>query len=260
MNIKNVIVDKEDKVATVKINRPEKLNTLSIETLNDLKMAFKLLAKDEFIHVIVVTGEGDKSFAAGADISELNQLNEDSGFNFSKNGQEVFDIIEKYNKPVIAAVNGYALGGGCELALACHIRFASENAKFGQPEVNLGIIPGFGGTQRLSKLINKSLALEMILSGQHINAVEAYRIGLVNKIFKQEELLTKTLEFAKLIAQKGQIAIRGAIQAINLSFELQPGEGENLEAKLFAECCQSKDFHEGTTAFLEKRKPVFSNK
>jgi len=260
MNIKNLIIDKEDKIATIKINRPEKLNALTIETIDELKAAFKLLMKDEYIYVVVLTGTGEKAFAAGADIAELNQLNEDSGFNFSKHGQELFDIIEKFNKPVIAAVNGFALGGGCELALACHIRFASENAKFGQPEVNLGIIPGFGGTQRLSKLINKALAMEMILSGQHISSAEAYRIGLVNKIFKQEELLPKTLEFAKLISRKGQIAIRGAIQAINFSMELHPSEGQNFESKLFAECCSSKDFNEGTTAFLEKRKPVFTNK
>ncbi len=259
MTLRNLILEREDKIATIKINRPEKLNALNRETLNELRLVFDLLKKDEFIYVIILTGTGEKAFVAGADILELNKLSEETGFNFSKFGQEIFNMIEDFEKPVIAAINGFALGGGCELALACHFRFASEKAKFAQPEINLGLIPGYGGTQRLARLINPARAMEMILTGEMVDAYEAYRIGLVNKVFKNDELLPKTLEIAKLIAQKGQIAVRKALQAINVSKELFQDEGQNFEAKLFSECCSSKDFLEGTSAFLEKRKPSFKN-
>ncbi len=197
---------------------------------------------------------------AGTDIGELTVLNAVTGKEFSANGQEVFDAIENLGKPVIAAVNGYALGGGCELALACHIRIAAENAKFGQPEVNLGIIPGYGGTQRLGRLIGRGRAMEMILTGNQIDAQEALRIGLVNKVVPQAELMNIAVTLATTIAGKGQIAVRMALKAVNMNEETTLSDGQQLEASLFGVCCDSEDFKEGTKAFLEKRKPVFKNK
>ena len=182
------------------------------------------------------------------------------GKKFAEFGQNVFSLIEKFEKPVIAAVNGFALGGGCELALSCHIRIASENAKFGQPEVNLGIIPGYGGTQRLTRLINSGRSIEMILTADMIDANEALRIGLVNKVYPQNELQTKAMELAIKIASKGQQAIRLAIKAVKVVDEVSLNEGQNMEATLFALCCGTEDFQEGTKAFLEKRKPSFNNR
>ncbi|MDR3626558.1 MAG: enoyl-CoA hydratase-related protein, partial [Ignavibacteriaceae bacterium] len=187
-------------------------------------------------------------------------LDEVKGKEFAGQGQAVFNLIENLEKPVIAAVNGFALGGGCELALACHIRIASENAKFGQPEVNLGTIPGFGGTQRLARLINSGRAMEMILSADMIDANEAYRIGLVNHVYPQIELLAKAIELANKIALKAPFAVKNAIKAVNKADEASLQDGQNFEANLFALCCGSEDFKEGTLAFLEKRKPDFNNK
>jgi enoyl-CoA hydratase len=190
----------------------------------------------------------------------LTLLDEQSGTSFSEGGQAVLNTIENLGKPVIAAVNGYALGGGTELALACHIRIASENAKFGQPEVNLGIIPGYGGTQRLARLVGKGRALEMILGGDQIDAQEALRVGLVNKVVPLPELLKTAEALALKIVGKGQVAIKFALQAVNATHELPLSAGQALEADLFGRCCATEDFKEGTTAFLEKRKPVFKNK
>ena len=219
----------------------------------------KNLKSDENVFVIIITGSGEKAFVAGADISEINKLNMLEGKVFAEYGQEVFSVIEKFDKPVIAAVNGFALGGGCELALSCHIRLASENAKFGQPEVNLGIIPGYGGTQRLTRLINSGRAMEMILTADLIDANEALRIGLVNKVFPQMDLMSKAFEMAAKIASKGQQAIRLGVKSVKAVDEVNLQEGLNIEATHFALCCGTEDFKEGTQAFLEKRKPNFKN-
>lgn len=260
MNYQNLLIDIKENIAIVIINRPDKLNALNLQTMADLKNAFTDLNNNDDVAVIIITGSGEKAFVAGADISELNKLNMITGKEFAENGQEVFNIIENMNKPVIAAVNGFALGGGSELALSCHIRLASENAKFGQPEVNLGIIPGYGGTQRLTRLINSGRAMEYILTGDMIDANEAYRIGLVNHIYPQNELFSKALEIAKKIASKAQQAVRLAVKAVNIADEVSSKEGQNYEGSLFAICCGTEDFKEGTSAFLEKRKPVFKNK
>lgn len=259
MNYKTLLLDIKENVALVTLNRPDKLNALNAQTINDLDTVFDELKDNDEVYVIILTGSGEKAFVAGADISKLNKLDMITAKEFSERGQSVFNKIENFDKPVIAAVNGFALGGGCELALACHIRFASETAKFGQPEVNLGIIPGYGGTQRLARLINTGRAMECILTADMIDANDAYRIGLVNKIYPANELIESAMKMAKKIAGKGQQAIRLAIKAIKAVNEVSLKEGQNLEATLFALCCGTDDFKEGTSAFLEKRKPVFKN-
>ena len=260
MPYQNLLLNISESIAVVTLNRPEKLNALNSKTIDELRNVFVEINKNESISVVILTGSGEKAFVAGADISELNKLDTISAKAFSENGQEVFNLIENLNKPVIAVVNGFALGGGCELALACHIRIASENAKFGQPEVNLGIIPGYGGTQRLAGLINTGRAMEYILTGDMIDANEAFRIGLVNRVFPKEELMAKATEMANKIASKAGNAVRLALKAVNASGEVTSKEGQDYEASLFALCCGTEDFKEGTTAFLEKRKPVFKNK
>lgn len=247
------------RIATVTINRPDKLNALDAEAKAELKSLFTEIKHDNAVDIVVLTGAGEKAFVAGTDIKELTVLDSDTGKEFSSKGQEIFDLIENLGKPVIAAVNGYALGGGCELALACHIRIASENAKFGQPEVNLGIIPGYGGTQRLARLVGRGRAMELILTGNQVDAQEALRIGLVNKVVPQAELLATATAMARLIAGKGQTAIRMALKAVNMTTETTLGDGQKLEASLFGVCCDTADFKEGTNAFLEKRKPTFKN-
>lgn len=248
-----------DKIATITINRPDKLNALNAHAKVELKTLFSEIKTDNSINVVILTGSGEKAFVAGTDIKELTVLDSESGKEFSSKGQEVFDLIANLGKPVIAAVNGYALGGGCELALACHIRIASENAKFGQPEVNLGIIPGYGGTQRLARLIGRGRAMELILTGNQIDAQEALHFGLVNRVVPQADLLATATAMAQLIASKGQIAIRMALKAVNMTMETTLSDGQKLEASLFGVCCDTADFREGTTAFLEKRKPAFKN-
>jgi enoyl-CoA hydratase len=249
-----------DRIACITINRPEKLNALNAESKLELKNLLVRLKTDSEVDVVIITGTGDKAFIAGTDIGELTRLDGEKGREFSEKGQEVFDLIENLGKPVIAAVNGYALGGGCELALACHLRIASENARFGQPEVNLGIIPGYGGTQRLARLVGKGVAMEMILTGNQIDAQEAFRIGLVNKVVPQSELLATATALARTIAGKGQIAIRMALKALNMTEETNLTDGLQLEASLFGVCTASEDAKEGTRAFLEKRKPAFKNR
>ncbi|MCB9210489.1 MAG: enoyl-CoA hydratase/isomerase family protein [Ignavibacteriales bacterium] len=260
MNFKNLLYNTEEKIGLITINRPSKLNALNSETLDELQTLFENVEKDNSINVVIITGAGDKAFVAGADINELRECNYESGISFSEKGQNVFNLIENFDKPVIAAVNGFALGGGCELALACHIRLASANSKFGQPEVNLGIIPGYGGTQRLSRMINTGRAAEYILTGDMISAEEALNIGLVNKIFTNENLIDEAKKMANRIAEKGQIAIRLALKSIQSTNNKSQIEGLKFETKLFAECCNTADFKEGTSAFLEKRKPNFKNK
>ncbi|MFB3056439.1 MAG: enoyl-CoA hydratase-related protein [Ignavibacteriaceae bacterium] len=260
MSYQTLLLDIKDNIAVVTLNRPDKLNALNEQTINDLDSIFEELKENELVYVVVLTGSGEKAFVAGADIKELNKLDMISAKEFAEKGQAVFNKIDKFDKPVIAAVNGFALGGGCELALACHIRLASDNAKFGQPEVNLGIIPGYGGSQRLARLINTGRAMEYILTADMISADEAYRIGLVNKVYTQNELLDKAIEMAKKITMKGQQAIRMAVKAVKAVDQMSLKEGQNLEASLFALCCGTEDFKEGTSAFLEKRKPEFKNK
>jgi enoyl-CoA hydratase len=260
MNYQNLLIEKKDNIAIVKINRPDKMNALNSQTMSEIKSAFTELKSDSGTFVVIITGSGEKAFVAGADIAELHKLDVITGKTFAENGQDIYNLIENLDKPVIAAVNGFALGGGCELALACHIRVASENAKFGQPEVNLGIIPGYGGTQRLTRLINSGRAMEYILTGDMIDANEALRLGLVNKVYPQAELMNKTLEMAGKIVAKGQQAIRLSVKAVNIVDEVSGKEGLNYEASLFSLACGTEDFKEGTKAFLEKRKPDFRNK
>lgn len=257
MEFTNLLYEVKDSIAIVTINRQDKLNALNHQTMTELKQLFSSIKNDDAVNVVIVTGAGEKAFVAGADISELNKLNSIAGKEFAESGQAVFNMIEKLGKPVLAAVNGFALGGGCELAMACHIRLASEKAKFGQPEVNLGIIPGYGGTQRLPRLINTGRALEYILTGDMIDANEALRIGLVSKVYSAEELMAKALEMAGKIASKGQVAVRMVVDAVAAGNELSERDGLNYEASLFSISCSTDDFKEGTKAFLEKRKPEF---
>lgn len=250
----------KDRIAYITINRPEKLNALDVETKNELKDLFTRIKTDPEIDVVIITGAGEKAFGAGTDIRELTELDGESGRKYAEKGQETFDAIENLGKPVIAAVNGYALGAGCELALASHIRIASERASFGLPEVNLGLIPGYGGTQRLARLIGKGRAMEMILTGSQIDATEACRIGLVNKVVPPGELLSTARNLALQIIGKGQLAIRMALKAVNMTQETNLSDGLELEASLFGLCCASEDAKEGARAFLEKRKAVFKNR
>lgn len=260
MNYETLLVERRDRVAFVTINRPDKLNALNAQAKAELKEVFHRLQADPDVDVIVLTGAGEKAFVAGTDIKELKDLDEASGRAFASGGQAVFNLIENCGKPVIAAVNGYALGGGMELALACHIRVASENAKFGQPEVNLGIIPGYGGTQRLARLVGQGKAFELILTGDQIDAQEAFRIGLVNKVVPLPDLHRASEDLALKIIGKGQVAVRLALQSVKATTEMPLTVGLALEADLFGRCCSSEDFREGTSAFLEKRKPAFKNK
>lgn len=260
MAYQTLLFEVRDRLGIITINRPDKLNALNAESKRELRQVLESVRKDQGIDVLIITGSGDKAFVAGTDIKELTDLSKESGAVFSGDGQSVFNMIENLGKPVIAAVNGYALGGGCELALACHIRIASDKAKFGQPEVNLGIIPGYGGTQRLARLVGKGRAIEMVLAGDQVDAAEAMRIGLVNKVVPHGELMTEAQSLGKKIQSKGQIAVRLSLKALNATQESTLSEGLALEAELFGECCGSEDFKEGTSAFLEKRKPAFKNK
>ncbi|MET3529487.1 enoyl-CoA hydratase [Chryseobacterium flavum] len=255
MNYENVLLKNEDKVSIITINRPESLNALNAQTIQEISTALDELNTDSSCRVIILTGSGEKSFVAGADIKEFSEFGQEKAEELARNGQNLlFNKIENMSKPVIAAVNGFALGGGLELAMACHIRYASENAKLGLPEVTLGLIPGYGGTQRLPKLVGKGIANEMIFSAKMISAQKAKEIGLVNEVYPIEELLTKTKELANLIAHNSPMAISKAINAVNLS---DTDKGFDTEIKYFGELFEMEDKKEGVTAFLEKRKPNF---
>lgn len=260
MAYQSLLVEISDRICTVTINRPEKLNALNAAAKGELKDLFESLTENPDVDVVIITGAGEKAFVAGTDIAELTSLNTGTGKQFAIGGQQVFSRIENLEKPVIAAVNGYALGGGCELALACHIRVASENAKFGQPEVNLGVIPGYGGTQRLPRLVGEGQAMEMILTGDPIDAAEALRIGLVNKVVPLTELLKTCRDMAAKIVSKAQPAVKLAVQAVHASQGTHLDEGLEVEAGLFGAACGTEDFQEGAKAFLEKRKPAFKGK
>ena len=255
-----LLFESRNRIGYVTVNRPDKLNALNATAKGELKRLFESLRTNEEVDIVILTGAGEKAFVAGTDIKELTELDVEKGKAFAAGGQAVFNAIENLGKPVIAAVNGYALGGGCELALACTVRIAAENAKFGQPEVNLGVIPGYGGTQRLARLVGKGKAMELILTGDQIEAQEALRIGLVNRVVPATELMPVAEELARKILSKGQVAIRLALKAVNMSHETNLTDGLALEASLFGVCCGSEDFKEGTRAFLEKRKPGFRNK
>jgi len=257
---KNLLVDSGDKIAIVTINRPEVLNALNQETLREIKQAFDNLARDPQVKVIILTGSGSKSFVAGADISFMQPLNAVQGFEFARNGQEAFMSIEGCPKPVIAAVNGFALGGGNELAMACDLRIAAETAKFGQPEINLGIIPGFAGTQRLSRLVGKTKAKEMIYTGEMIGANEAYQLGLVNKVVSPADLMTEAVKIAVKIAAKSSVTLKLAKSAIDIGLETDFNTGSIHEAELFGLCFATEDQKEGMAAFLAKRQAEFNDR
>lgn len=258
MNYNNIKVKRDRAVCTVIINRPSKLNALNIETIAELSEALQAADKDAAIRCIILTGEGEKSFVAGADVSEFASFSKEKGRDLSATGHlRLFDMIPRMATPVIAAINGYALGGGLELAMSCHIRIASSNALLGLPEVGLGVIPGYGGTQRLPKLVGKGLAFEIILSAKKIDAEEALRIGLVNRVVALDQLITTSVELAHRIAANSPSAVAAAIRAVN-SDESMANEHALEEIEAFASCFDSADFKEGTSAFLEKRKPKFS--
>lgn len=253
-----LLFDVEDSgIATLTINRPDKLNALNDEVLNELAEIFKSINIEEEVKGVIVTGAGDKAFVAGADIKELNGLDERSGRMQSQKGQQIFQAIEDTRKPIVALVNGYALGGGTELALACHLRLATPNAQFGLPEVGMGLIPGYGGTQRLTRIVGRARALEMILTGTQISAERALEIGLVNEIASEGDPLDKARDLMKTILKNGPLAIQHALRAVYHSHEKS---GYQVEADLFGYLCDTEDFKEGTKAFLEKRKPDFKGK
>lgn len=260
MNYENLLISIEEKIATVTINRPTKLNALNKATIEDLHKAIKILGKNDDVRVIILTGSGEKAFVAGADISEFANYTVVEGAQLAAEGQELlFDYIQDLKKPVIAAVNGFALGGGLELAMACHFRVASDNAKMGLPEVTLGVIPGYGGTQRLPQLVGKGRAMEMIMTAAMISAEEAKEYGLVNHVVSQSELIDFTTAIAKKIIKNAPFAISRAIKAINANFT-DGKNGFDVEIKSFGKCFGTQDFKEGTTAFLEKRKAEFTGK
>ena len=260
MKFNNILVEEANETAIVTINRPKKLNALNKETILELSNAFKALEENSIIKVIILTGSGDKSFVAGADISEFAHFSVENGGKLARKGQEMlFDLIENLSKPVIAAINGFALGGGLELAMSCHFRIASDNAKMGLPEVSLGVIPGYGGTQRLPQLVGKGKAMEMIMSAAMISAEEAKDCGLVNHVTSQEELLGLANKIAGKILRNSSVAISAAIRAVNANYDKNLN-GFDVEIDEFASCFGTQDFKEGTTAFLEKRKPNFPNK
>ncbi len=254
---RNLILAEENEVITITVTRPQALNALNLETLNELRKVIQDIHQRRTIKGIILTGEGEKAFVAGADIKELSTLNQAEAEKLARDGQQLFKSIEDSPIPVIAAVNGFALGGGCELAMACHMRIATANAKFGQPEVNLGIIPGYGGTQRLTQLVGRGKALELLLTGDLIDAHEAKALGLVNHVVEtQTELIALANKIMRKISSKGPIAIANTIKSVNAGFGFE-NAGYDAEAKKFGECANTEDFKEGTTAFIEKRKAIF---
>lgn len=260
MTFENLLYESSDRIALVTINRPKALNALNAETLLELKGLFESLAVDAGVDVVILTGSGSKAFVAGADIAAMQPLDALAGRSFARLGHQVLTLIEKLPQPVIAAVNGFALGGGCELAMACDIRIASDTAKFGQPEVNLGVIPGFGGTQRLARLVGKGRAKQIIFTGDMLDAAEAVRIGLANQAVPADQLQETARAMAAKIAGKGQVAVRLAKEAINNGLELDLDRANQYEAELFGLCFASEDQKEGMAAFLEKRPAQFKGK
>ena len=258
--MENVRTENRDGILVVTIDRPKVLNALNAQTVEEIYTAFSKARSDDAVKAVIVTGGGDKAFVAGADITELAQKTPITGKETSERGQFIFSFVERFPKPVIAAINGFALGGGCELALACHIRIASEKAQIGLPEVTLGIIPGYGGTQRMARLLGKGKALELICTGDRIGAAEAERIGLVNKVVPADQLMPAAEEMARKIMSRGPLAVRAAIEAVMNGSEMPFEEGQFLEATLFGLLCASEDTKEGMQAFIEKRAANFKGK
>ena len=258
--LENILIERDGAVAIVTINRPKVLNALSTQTVDELRRVMLSVKHDDAIRAVILTGAGEKSFVAGADINELAAQTPASGRELSLRGQHVFDLIEHLGKPVIAAINGFALGGGCELALACTIRIAVDTARIGQPEINLGIIPGYGGSQRLARLVGRGPALELLLTGDQISAADAYRLGLVNRVVTAANLMGEARKLAHTLASKAPLAVRYILDAVNRGMEMPLREGQAFEATLFGLVAATEDMREGTRAFLEKRKPEFRGK
>lgn len=260
MNFENILFEKKNAVAYVTLNRPKVLNALNMATMEELRAAFHDIKNDSGVRVVIMTGSGEKAFIAGADIGELAKHDPVSAKAYTHRGQSVLNLIENLGKPVIACINGFALGGGCEIAMACTMRLASENAKLGQPEVKLGIMPGYGGTQRLPRLVGKGIAMQLVLTGEMISAQEAHRIGLVNEVVAAAELIPRAEAIAQKIIANAPLAIQYTLEAVNRGMEMPLAEGLFLEATLFGVCCATEDKKEGTTAFLEKRPAHFNGK
>ena len=252
----NLLAEISNNTLIITINRPDKLNALNQTTLKELRQAVLMGMEENEVYGMIITGAGDKAFVAGADISEFKGFGIEEGKLLAANGHEIFNLIERSPKPILAAINGFALGGGCELSMACHLRVASENARFGQPEVNLGIIPGYGGTQRLIQLIGKTKATELLLTADMIKAPEALQLGLLNYVVPADELLTKASEILQKIYSKGPKSIQKVIQCVNAYYD-KGTDGMEFEIEAFASCCGTSEFVEGTDAFLEKRKAAF---
>lgn len=259
MSFQNLLTTLENGIFTITINRPDKLNALNQKTLSELRQAFQEAKINSEIKGIIVTGSGAKAFVAGADISEFTGLDAAGGAAFAANGHAIFNEIETFPKPVIAAVNGFALGGGCELAMACHMRVAAENAKFGQPEVSLGLIPGYGGTQRLTQHIGRGRATELLMTGDMVDAKDAYRVGLVNYLVPADELIAKCSEILLRIFTKAPLAVAEIVKCVD-AYYTDGVDGFQFEIDAFGRCCDTEDFKEGAAAFLEKRKSKFTGK
>jgi enoyl-CoA hydratase len=255
--LENLLIERDGAVAVVTLNRPKVLNALNAQTMDELRRTILALKHDAGIRAVVITGAGEKSFVAGADINELAVQTPATGREHALRGQHVLDLIENMGKPVIAAINGFALGGGCELAMACTLRIASDTAKLGQPEINLGIIPGYAGTQRLARLVGAGRALELLLTGDQVTAQEAYRLGLVNRVVPAGELMNEARALAATLASKAPIAVRFIIDAVNKGLQMTFSEAQVFEATLFGLVASTDDMREGTRAFLEKRKAEF---
>jgi enoyl-CoA hydratase len=260
MAYENLLVERDGAILIFTINRPSKLNALNNQTLTELGLALDEAVKDDGTRAIIVTGAGEKAFVAGADIEELSVQTPVTGREHARRGQALFDRLERLGKPVIAAVNGFALGGGCELAMACTIRLAADSAKFGQPEINLGLIPGYAGSQRLPRLVGRGRALELLLTGNPIGADDAYRIGLVNRVVPAAQLMTEARALAHLLASKAPIAARYILDAVAGGLDMSFADAQTYEATLFGLVATTDDMREGTRAFLEKRKPTFTGR
>jgi enoyl-CoA hydratase len=260
MTFSNILFEKKNAIAYVTVNRPKVLNALNMATMEELRVAFHAIKNDASVRVVILTGAGEKAFIAGADIAELAQHDAVSGKEYTHRGQSVLNLIENLGKPVIACINGFALGGGCEIAMACTMRLASDNSKLGQPEVKLGIIPGYGGTQRLPRLVGKGIAMQLLISGEMISAQEAHRIGLVNEVVPAAELIARAEAIAAKIIANGPLAVQYTMEAVNKGMEMPLAEGLYLEAVLFGAACATEDKKDGTAAFLEKRAAQFKGK
>jgi enoyl-CoA hydratase len=260
MTFSNILFEKKNAIAYITVNRPKVLNALNMATMEELRAAFHDIKNDAEVRVVILIGAGEKAFIAGADIGELAKHDAVSGKEYTHRGQSVLNLIENLGKPVIACINGFALGGGCEIAMACTMRLASESAKLGQPEVKLGIIPGYGGTQRLPRLVGKGVAMQLVLTGEMITAQEAHRIGLVNEVVAAAELIPRAEAIAQKVIANAPLAVQYTMEAVNKGLEMTLAEGLYLEAVLFGMACATEDKKEGTMAFLEKRAAQFKGK